>query len=311
MKCVVPGRCLRFVIFVALLGFAELQAGEMSAVLLPIADTGLYEITPTNNLGRSTGVPVGAHFGAKRSRYLLGFAPASALPAGAVVTRAELQVQVTAAGSPSWNYSVHQMLRDWVEGNQEGNNGSPAAPGETTWLARNHPAGLWTLPGGSEGADYSATPSATAALGGAGSTNAITSAELAADVQLWLDQPTLNFGWMIRAVDETVPQTARRIASRETDSGPVLIVHYLPPDEDGDGVADADDHCPGTAPGVIVNASGCSLEQLAPCDGRWKNHGQYVAAVAVEAEKFMRAGLLTVSQRAAVVRTAAQSDCGR
>src|SRR5207249_8785497 len=42
------------------------------------------------------------------------------------------------------------------------------------------------------------------------------------------------------------------------------------PDEDKDGVPDSRDQCPGTAPGAIVNADGCSIDQLVPCEGTWK-----------------------------------------
>src|SRR6185369_5004125 len=84
----------------------------------------------------------------------------------------------------------------------------------------------------------------------------------------------------------------------------------VPVDSDGDGVFDDQDQCPDTAPGVVVNEHGCSIEQLAPC-GRWRNHGQYVAAVAKVAQSFLRAGLITNLQRNAIVRAAARSNCGR
>ena len=300
------------VFLLAFLGRAESKAGELTAVLLPVADTGLYEVAPTNNLGRSLAVPAGVHSGMKRSRYLVRFDPAGTLPPGVVLTSVVLSVHIAVAGSPAHDYGVHQMLRDWVEGNKEGNNGSSATAGETTWLAQYHPDTTWTTPGGAAGVDYAWPPSVAGPMGDTGSTNYFSSPDLAADVQLWLDNPELNFGWMIRAVDETTSQTVRRIASRETaGNGPILIVHYLPPDADRDGVLDADDQCPGTAPGALVNADGCSLEQLAPCAGPWVNHGQYVAAMAAATAEFVRAGLLTSPQRAEILRAAAQSNCGR
>ena len=84
-----------------------------------------------------------------------------------------------------------------------------------------------------------------------------------------------------------------------------------PGDSDGDGVADADDSCPGTAAGAVVNAAGCSLDQLVPCDGNWKDHGEYVSTFAVLSQDFVNAGLLTADQRGALVAAAAQSSCGR
>ncbi len=87
-------------------------------------------------------------------------------------------------------------------------------------------------------------------------------------------------------------------------------------DEDGDGVPDSLDQCPGTPAGAIVDAHGCSIDQIAPCSGpasggTWRNHGQYVAAVAHAVEAFLAQGLITPDQAAEIIVQAAQSDCGR
>jgi hypothetical protein len=89
-----------------------------------------------------------------------------------------------------------------------------------------------------------------------------------------------------------------------------------PADADGDGVADGGDACPGTATGAVVNAQGCSIEQLAPCagpagGGAWKNHGQYVSTVAHVAERFLDDGLINEAQKDAVVSAAGKSGCGK
>src|SRR6266404_3549261 len=49
------------------------------------------------------------------------------------------------------------------------------------------------------------------------------------------------------------------------------------PDRDFDGVPDASDVCPNTPPCSVVDANGCSIDQLVPCEGpatggSWKNH---------------------------------------
>lgn len=86
-------------------------------------------------------------------------------------------------------------------------------------------------------------------------------------------------------------------------------------DADGDCVPDAQDQCPNTPPGAIVSPNGCSIDQLVPCagpatGGKWKTHGDYVSAVAREAEKFLAAGLITQVQKDAIVAAAAKSPCG-
>src|SRR6185369_5353447 len=87
-------------------------------------------------------------------------------------------------------------------------------------------------------------------------------------------------------------------------------------DEDGDGVPDSLDLCPATPIGAVVDASGCSIDQIAPCSGpasggTWKNHGQYVTAVAHAAGTFLAQGLITAEQAGEIVEQAAHSNCGQ
>jgi len=103
-----------------------------------------------------------------------------------------------------------------------------------------------------------------------------------------------------------------------TNSGAAIFenIQIGPPDQDFDGVPDAVDLCPDTPPSTVVNAQGCSIEQLVPCagpasGGAWKNHGAYVSVVAQVAQEFVEEGLISAADRAAIVVRAAQSDCGK
>lgn len=80
-------------------------------------------------------------------------------------------------------------------------------------------------------------------------------------------------------------------------------------DDDADGIGDGEDACE-TAPGQIVDATGCSIADLCPCDAPWKNHGAYVACVAHATTDFQRAELIDEAQRGATVSEAAESSCG-
>jgi hypothetical protein len=82
-------------------------------------------------------------------------------------------------------------------------------------------------------------------------------------------------------------------------------------DEDFDGIADRDDQCAGTSPGAPVNATGCSIDQICPCSGPWRNHHEYVACVRNTAADFVRGGFITRSDAREVTRQAQRSDCGR
>jgi hypothetical protein len=85
----------------------------------------------------------------------------------------------------------------------------------------------------------------------------------------------------------------------------------LAPDSDCDGVMDSEDICPDTAAGAVVDANGCSIEQLAPCDGPWRNHAQYVKAVVKAVANFLRAGLIEPAAARAIIKEALHSDCGK
>jgi hypothetical protein len=82
-------------------------------------------------------------------------------------------------------------------------------------------------------------------------------------------------------------------------------------DADGDGVLDTADQCPGTPAGEVVNAVGCSISQLVPAAGPWKNHGQYVSQVTHVAGDFVAQGLITRAQKGAIVSAAARSNVGK
>jgi len=97
----------------------------------------------------------------------------------------------------------------------------------------------------------------------------------------------------------------------------IYSVTFVPAsDTDLDGVPNSEDICPSTPAGATVDAQGCSIDQLVPCAGpasgsSWKNHGQYVSAIARTAEAFITAGLITEVEKNAVVSAAVKSDCGR
>lgn len=88
-------------------------------------------------------------------------------------------------------------------------------------------------------------------------------------------------------------------------------------DSDSDGVPDGADECNATPAGAVVDASGCAIPQLCPCEAPvgsvcgWQNHTAYVKCVRVAAQSFRRAGVITNQQRAQIVQAAQQSQCGR
>jgi hypothetical protein len=125
------------------------------------------------------------------------------------------------------------------------------------------------------------------------------------DLQSWIRNDALAPDWL-------------RIGTDITHQGPFNAAFSLSgeTDADGAGVPDSLDLCPGTPAGAIVDSHGCSIDQIAPCSGpasggTWKNHGQYVSAVAQAAEAFLAQGLISADQAEEIVAQAAQSECGR
>jgi hypothetical protein len=125
------------------------------------------------------------------------------------------------------------------------------------------------------------------------------------DLQTWIRNDALAPDWL-------------RIGTDITGQGPFNAAFSLSgeTDADEDGVGDSLDLCANTPTAAIVDANGCSIEQIAPCSGpasggTWKNHGQYVSSIAQVVEAFVGAGLITEEEGEEIVGQAAQSSCGK
>jgi hypothetical protein len=203
-----------------------LQADSLD--LKPAADTTLHELNPTYNMGGEQYFSVGTTERSTRARALLKF-DLTQLPSGATITNASLTLTLPALNridTTAIDYDFSRLLRDWGEGVKTGNTGSPATAGEATWNSSATPA-LWTQPGASSGSDFDSEPAFHALLGPAPGRFTIPSSfRLELDAQFWFDHPEQNFGWLIKAVDESVPQSAKRFASRESASGVVLHLDF-------------------------------------------------------------------------------------
>ena len=212
------------VFLTALLAGGFAAPGAAILELRPVADTTLHQIAPSANMGGHTHVSIGSTAKNTPARGLFRF-DLNALPAGAVVNSVSVRFNLPSLNRPDLSgssYSVHRMLESWGEGTKVGNLGAPATAGEATWLHSAFPA-TWAVPGG----DFEPVPSAAQVLGPAPGVYTLNStAGLAADVREWLANPAQNFGWLLKAEDESETQTAKQFSSRETANGPLLTVEY-------------------------------------------------------------------------------------
>lgn len=99
-------------------------------------------------------------------------------------------------------------------------------------------------------------------------------------------------------------------------------------DDDEDGVGDACDRCPDSEPDVpravdddqvrlVVDADGCSLHQLCPCEKplgqrlAWRSHSDYLTCFRRRLRQVARTEFLSVAEKRVLRREAHESDCGR
>ena len=111
---------------------------------------------------------------------------------------------------------LHRLLADWGEGTSDATanegQGAPATANDATWQHRFYNTIFWTTQGG----DFSGTVSANQSVGDIGDYT-WSSAQMTTDVQSWLDNPAINFGWLVLG-DESTSTTTKRFDTRESAS---------------------------------------------------------------------------------------------
>jgi hypothetical protein len=211
----------------------SLAALGESISLTASADTSLFEAYPDDNFGGVISLAAGMTAHSNVTRALIKFNLAGQIPTNAVITSARLRLQIVKQplGPQPSTFSLHRVLRDWGEGNKAFVTlGEPATAGEATWNNRFQFAASWDTPGGTADVDYSSTVSSSSPNSNLGTSLFGTSAEMVADVQHWLENPSQNFGWMLVSEREATGSTARRFGSREDPpNAPVLEIEYGPP----------------------------------------------------------------------------------
>lgn len=201
-------------------------AQSATVVINPNQDNSIYsESDNSNALG---GLFAGETVGGNLRRALLEFDIAgSGIPAGSIINSVTLSLAQTKIGpAGTATFELHPLLAAWGEGTSAGTGtgGAPTA-GDATWNFKLFNTSSWVTPGG----DFGPT-SGTASFG---TTNTIytfvSQAGLVADVQGWLNTPSSNFGWILRAaVESPGVTTAREFGSRESSPAqrPALTVNF-------------------------------------------------------------------------------------
>jgi glucose/arabinose dehydrogenase len=199
--------------------------------LTATADTFINGGLPENNAGGTFWFDAGTDGTGGVRRGLLRF-DLTGIPAGSTVTSATLQLtvaKVPLAGGVNSTFDLFRLLTSWNEGVKGGNNGAPASDSEATWSARMHGQANWTAPGAKS--DVVATASASTAVGSTiGAKHSWSGSGMTDDVQLWVNDPSQNFGWLLTSRAEATNRSVRAFASHEGGSNAAaLVVVYSPP----------------------------------------------------------------------------------
>ncbi len=195
-------------------------------------DASIFSDFPSNASGRDPVLYVGmTQFGDVR-RALIRF-DVSFLPPGTIIERVELELSVERARTGAEPHRLHRMTAGWDEGpatspdSGAGGTGTPAALGDVTWSHATFPLVTWSVPGG----EFDPAESATASFGAAGSTASFESPGLAGDVQLWVDDPGSNRGWMLLGNEAGIHNAKRFYSSEATNAAlrPKLRIAFRSP----------------------------------------------------------------------------------
>ena len=235
------------VILLAYCCSATVQATEVTVDAAQ--DTTIFQNNVNNSDGGGPGIFVGANGTGSTRRGLISFNVSSFVPAGAIITNVQLTLTlgVTSAGGPgSATIGLFDLTQNWGQGTNGSTatgiggtgQGYAANPGDATWDAAFYPSTLWNNPGG----DHLSSASASLLVSGTTvgtSYNWLSTPQLVADVQGWLNTPTTNYGWELINADETDSNTLYGFYSSESDNAhfggsasqvPALEVTYTVPE---------------------------------------------------------------------------------
>ena len=187
----------------------------------PVGDADIRQLDPNGSHGDEASITsgqLGKNAGFEIRRALFRF-DVSQIPAGAIINSATLRVTVVRVpGSPLNSvFEVRRVLQSWTETG-------------VCWNSRTSSQTPWQVAGATGSADSASTASSAIFVGSGLPPTDYTfssTAALVADIQAWVNDPSVNFGWLLISEDEVSHFTARRFGAREDPTAaPVLTVNY-------------------------------------------------------------------------------------
>jgi hypothetical protein len=234
-----PRTCWLAVLLLAFLFPCPAEA--QTVTIYPSKDASLFDPECEKASGSGDFLFSGNTDGQGIRRALMYFDINGSIPAGVVIQSVSLTLHVSMSNTGTQTFTLHRLTNDWGEGASDsgdpGGGGDSALDNDVTWCYRfynkDNPSASpsWSPHGG----EYDGASSANQNVGGLGFYT-WTSAQMATDVQNWLDTPSSNFGYILIG-NEGQNKTAKRYDSREHPTAslrPALVVQYgvpaTPPD---------------------------------------------------------------------------------
>lgn len=195
-------------------------------------DVSVFSDFTSNASGRDPVLYVGMTQFADKRRAFIKF-DLSVMPPGTIIERVQLELSVERARTGPEPHQLHRVTSLWDEGpatapdSGAGGTGTPAASGDVTWTYANFPLVLWSQPGG----EFDPLESAITSFGSAGTTGTFESQGMVGDVQLWVDDPGSNRGWILLGNEAGIHNAKRFHSSEAADPAlrPRLKVTFRTP----------------------------------------------------------------------------------
>jgi hypothetical protein len=204
----------------------EITYSQSTVTLTADRDNTIYSESGTVSNGAGQHLFAGVTAQSTIRRALLHF-DLSSIPAGAVINSATLTLHVNKQAASSQGVTLSRVDHDWGEGTSDAEQnegaGTAASAGDVTWANSLYPASSWANPGGDFGTITVTIPTASPGI------NNITGEAIKADVESFINNPSINFGWIIKSSNETGSANALRFSSREnanTGQRPTLTINY-------------------------------------------------------------------------------------
>jgi uncharacterized repeat protein (TIGR01451 family) len=213
----------------------EQRAVPAAITVTTSADDTLYQ-DPTGQLSNGAGQHFYAGDTAQSANFIRRGAikfNLTSIPVRSTITSVTLTLHESMSNNGTQSIDLHRALMNWGEGTSMAAGGGGGQGGEgagvqattndVTWIYAFFPSQKWNTPGG----DFSLTASATTTVSTVGFYQ-WTGLGLIADVQAWVNNPAIDFGWIVTG-NEAAKATAKQFDTKENNdpaNRPELTVVY-------------------------------------------------------------------------------------